>query len=167
MAKSKVKISNEKIRKTKELGQLIAKKMAISTRDDLAQEANYAIDMFYENYIPKYYYRHGNPNRHNSGLYQTFHKHFKNSHSSTYYGGIIFSTKNMLPSNSSDGYYGTQEQVFNSFWNGFHGVPTLGIWSAPTPHEHMEKVFDMIVQDLPNRSNWALEEAMKELHWED
>ena len=164
MAKSKVEIPKELKDDLKKYAQNVAKYTATAIRDEVAEEFRFVIERFYDDYDPKYYIR-------QNGLYRTYSKYYKNSHGSVYYGGIMVSTENMYPGNVTGagskyeyGYRGTQEQVLESFYNGFHGVPTLGILSTPSPREHMENYIITLANNISYYNEKAIEKAKKETY---
>ena len=128
-----------------------ARELAIEARERMTEEYLYVISNFYSEYEPKYYYRHFNNNYDlhslmKSGLGRTFEKYYKNSHNSVFSGGICISTENMFTD-----YEGSPEDVLNSFLNGYHGHPHLGIESSIETYKHMLRFKDLLIADFADR----------------
>lgn len=96
----------------------------------LTKKAQSCIDMFYNDYTPKYYDR-TDDLRDNSVYY-----YFKNKGNDTYYGGVRIATDKMQPYRSGN----TETDpltVAELGWHGFHGDPTgyngqfEPIWTTP------------------------------------
>lgn len=106
----------------------IAKFAAIEVRDTLAKTAYDAIEAFYADYEPEYYYRNYYNFRKNS-----YQKYYHNSHNKTFSGGIILTPENMdelyihetiSPFATHSTWGASAEQVFNTVMEGWHGLPS-------------------------------------------
>ena len=87
------------------------------------------------------------PDDYRDSTYQIdFEKYYKNSHGSVFIGGIEISTQNMY----SD-YHDSQEDVLNSFLEGYHGRPSLGIVSSMQPYKHMLRYKDWLIAEFSER----------------
>lgn len=145
------RLSNETKKKLKQRAVNKAKELAIEAREALTKEYMDVIANFYSEYKPKYYYRHFNNNydEHSllkSGLGRTFEKYYKNSHNTSFSGGISISTDNMY----SD-YSGNQIDVLNSFLNGYHGPSHMGIESSIETYRHMLRYKDLLIAEFSER----------------
>lgn len=144
-------LSDETKRKLKQRAVNKAKELAIEARERMSEEYLYVISDFYSEYEPKYYYRHFNNKYDNdsllrSGLGKTFEKYYKNSHNTSFSGGISISTENMY----SD-YSASQTDVLNSFLEGYHGPSFMGIESSLQPYRHMIRYKDWLVAEFSDR----------------
>lgn len=144
-------LSDETKRKLKQRAVNKAKELAIEARERMSEEYLYVISDFYSEYEPKYYYRHFNNKYDNdsllrSGLGKTFEKYYKNSHNTSFSGGISISTENMY----SD-YSASQTDVLNSFLEGYHGPAFMGIESSLQPYRHMLRYKDWLVAEFADR----------------
>lgn len=141
----------------------ISSNLAHRISDELAQEYQYVIDRFYNEYEPLYYIRHSTKGM-QSGLSKTFKKYYKNPHNTIYYGGIEITSKNMY-----DDYHDSKEDVLNSFLNGYHGRPSLGIESFLAPFEHMLRFRNLLATKInifvPDAVNKAKKTSYKLLRW--
>lgn len=145
------KLSDEARRKYQKMAEEKARTLAIEARERMTEEYLNVISDFYSEYEPKYYWRHFNNNYEasslkGSGLGRTFEKYYKNSHGSVFIGGIEISTQNMY----SD-YHDSQEDVLNSFLEGYHGRPSLGIVSSMQPYKHMLRYKDWLIAEFSER----------------
>lgn len=151
MSGSNFQLSNQTKKELKEKAKQKAKELAIEAREKLSQEYLDVISNFYSEYEPKYYLRHFN-NKYDqssllrSGMGRTFEKYYKNSHETIFSGGISISTDNMY-----DDYQDPQIDVLNSFLNGYHGHPSLGIWSSIDTYKHMLRYKDLLIADFSER----------------
>ena len=117
----------------------------------MTEEYLYVISKFYSEYEPKYYYRHFNnkfddDSLRQSGLGRTFEKYYKNTHNTSYSGGICISIDNMY----SD-YASSQFDVLNSFLNGYHGPSYLNIESSIETYNHMLRFKELLIADFEER----------------
>jgi hypothetical protein len=128
-----------------------AKELAIEARERLSQEYLNVIENFYKEYEPKYYLRHFN-NKYDehsllkSGLGKTFEKYYKNSHNTSFSGGITISTDNMYSDYSSP-----QIDVLYSFLSGYHGPAYMGIESSIETYKHMLRYRDWLIAEFTER----------------
>lgn len=97
----------------------VAKFAAIEVRDELYKSAKDAIEAFYLDYEPEYYYR----NYYNFKT-KSFQKFYHDSHGKTFSGGIIL-TPDLMDDlyRNENGYGATAEMVFESVYAGWHGLP--------------------------------------------
>lgn len=151
MSGSKFKLSDKTKKELQDKARQKAKELAIEAREKLSEEYLNVVSKFYSEYEPTYYLRHFN-NKYDSnsllssGMGRTFEKYYKNSHNSVFSGGISISTDNMY-----DDYQNNQVDVLNSFLNGYHGHPSLGIWSSIHTYNHMLKYKDLLIADFSER----------------
>ena len=148
---AKFQLSNTTKEKLKQMAREKAKQLATEARDRMSEEYLYIISNFYSEYEPQYYNRHFNNlydenSLLNSGLGHTFEKYYKNSHNSSYSGGISISTENMY----SD-YNAPQIDVLNSFLNGYHGPAFLGIESSIKTYRHMVRFKELLIAEFTER----------------
>lgn len=119
-----------------------AKDIATDARDRLTDEYNRVIDFFYSDYSPNYYQRHsGIP-----GMRKTFRKYYRNSHGTSYSGGIQIGVNDMY---NDYGYKGdNRAYVLDSFLDGYHGPKHLEITGNQgiKAYEHMIKFRDNLVR---------------------
>lgn len=133
----------------KMLSHALSSSLAHKISDEMAEEYQYVIERFYSEYNPEYYVRHSERGM-KPGLNKTFKKYYKNPHNTIYYGGIEITSDNMY-----DDYRDSKEKVLNSFLNGYHGRPSVGIESSILPYKHMLKFRERLVNEL-GRSDSAL-----------
>lgn len=148
---SNFKLSDKTKRKLEKQAVERAKELAIEARELLTEEYLYVVKNFYSEYSPKYYLRHFNNHYDlngllSSGMGKTFGKYYKNSHGTHFHGGICISTENMYKD------YQDQESALNSFLNGYHGHPALGIYSSINTYEHMLKYRDFLIADFQDKA---------------
>ena len=147
----KFQLSNTSKEKLKKRAREKARELAIEARERMTDEYLHVISNFYSEYEPKYYYRHFN-NQYDmhsllkSGLGRTFEKYYKNSHNSKYSGGISISTENMYTD-----YDTSPINVLNSFLNGYHGCPSLGITSSIETYRHMLRYREWLIAEFSDR----------------
>lgn len=134
-------LGNSFIRKLEKLGQEKAKTLAKEAREKLTNEYIYTISIFYGEYEPQYYKRHPG-----GGLYKTYKKYYRNPHNTIYYGGVEITPENMY-----DDYHDQPIEVLNSFLEGYHGRPSLGIDSSVQSYRHMLKYRDLLINDFTKR----------------
>lgn len=94
-----------------------AREYAKEASEQLTKKAKTCIEMFYNDYTPKYYDR--TEDLKDNSVYS----YFKNQGNDTYYGGVRISTDKMQP------YYSGKDitdplTVAQLGWHGFHGDPT-------------------------------------------
>ena len=143
----KVQISSDVINDINDYCKNVAKYTVISFRDELATSMKSEIDRFYNSYHPKRYRRHYN-------LYNTFKKHYVNSHNTIYYGGIVLD-----PSHMEDGIYNEEpENVYNAtLVFGFHGIPfNAPAVISPSP---IDVILDKYDEMLDNAESYGLKGA--------
>ena len=147
----KISISEQKLEQIKNVAREKAKKIAIEAREELTKEYLYTISQFYSEYEPVYYNRHFN-NKYDekslmgSGMGKTFYKYYKNSHNNLYTGGIIITDETMYHDYST-----SSVNVLNYFMNGYHGHPSLGIYSHINTYEHMLKYKNLLINELQRK----------------
>lgn len=97
--------------------------LAAKARDLLYTEFRRIVDVFYGEYEPISYYRHGMVGG-SKGLHRSYKKYYKNSHDAIngVYGGVEISNENMATDYAVDN--GT---VLQSFLSGWHGPAFRGI----------------------------------------
>ena len=151
MSSGKFQLSNQTKKELKEKARKKAQELAIEAREKLSDEYLNVVSNFYSEYEPIYYLRHFNNKYDNrsllrSGMGRTFEKYYKDSHNAVFSGGISISTDNMY-----DDYQNPQMDVLNSFLNGYHGHPSLGIWSSIDTYKHMLRYKDLLIADFSDR----------------
>ena len=124
------------------LSHALSSNLAHKISDEMANEYQYVIEKFYNEYDPEYYVRHSERGM-SPGLIKTFKKYYKNPHNTIYYGGIEITTENMY----SD-YRDSKEKVLSSFLNGYHGRPSAGVESSLLPYKHMLKFREHLINEL-------------------
>ena len=106
----------------------IAKFAAIDVREQLADAAADAIEAFYADYEPDFYYR----NYYNFRK-KSYKKFYHNSHDKVFSGGIILTPENMdelylhqakTPFAEHNPYGASAAQVFETVMQGWHGLPS-------------------------------------------
>ena len=120
----------------------VSSSLAHKISDEMAQEYQYVIDRFYNEYDPEYYVRHSERGM-KPGLNKTFKKYYKNPHNAIYYGGIEITSDNMY-----NDYRDSKEKVLSSFLSGYHGRPSAGIESSLLPYRHMLKFREQLVNEV-------------------
>lgn len=159
MAKNQITITNELIQDLKTYGTAMCVSLAAQTRDEMYEEAKYAIDSFYGDYDPLYYKRHFYNFENNS-----FKKYYKNPHGSIVRGGI-----ELTPSNLADIYRADSEYVFDLVYSGQHGnagafphqVFNMPPVMSPSPMEILLDKRDSIVTNISNYTGEAIASARK------
>lgn len=134
-----------------------AKELAIEARDKLYERYVSLLDWYYLDYLPKldkydepYYTRTFN-------LYNSAHKYYSNSHSSTFYGGVnIFLDTPDYPSRNGDGFssQGLLEKfIYNEkgTWHGGNWHGGYGSDASFNIYKEMHKYRDKIYKDMKNR----------------
>lgn len=148
MAKNKIVIPDALKKDLKKYAENVAKNMAKSVRDDISKEYQTVVSQFYSEYKPKYYFRWDE-------LWDTYSPYYHNS-SPNFYGGI------MIKNNLSPELYQDYRGAFSSYLRGYHGHPSLGIYSKVNPLEHMYKYRDSIVANIDFYNKKAINEARKD-----
>ena len=115
--KSKVTITDKLIKDLTEYSKNFRIGMATKTRDNLAKATAVAIEMFYQDYTPKYYKRHIRNGKHYNFGELSFEKYYYNKHGSVIRGGVKLSPEQM-----ESIYQDSKEEVFDMFYAGYHGV---------------------------------------------
>ena len=148
---TKIKLNFEKSLENdiKMLSHGLSSALAHKISDEMAQEYQYIIDRFYEEYNPEHYKRHSERGM-TPGLNKTFKKYYKNPHNTIYYGGIEITSDRMY-----NDYHDSKEEVLGSFLDGYHGREIVGIKSSLLPYKHMLKFRDSLIKQL-GRSDSAL-----------
>lgn len=136
----------------------VTKNMATQIRDDLYDEAVFAIEKFYQHYEPHFYLR-GN------GLKKTYKKLYQNSHGKTIKSGVSLSNDKM-PND-----YGIRnDYIFNLGYSGYHGnvsmfpnysgfVPPI---MTPSPLEIILNKRDNIISNIEKYKETALVNSRKD-----
>lgn len=120
----------------------LSSSLAHKISDELADEYQYIIDKFYNEYTPKRYKRHSSKGL-QPGLMKTFRRYYKNPHNTIYYGGIEINSDDMY-----NDYRDSKDKVLNSFLSGYHGRPSEGIESSLLPYKHMLKFREHLINEL-------------------
>ena len=124
------------------LSHALSSGLADKISDEMAEEYQYVIERFYDEYDPERYVRHSKRGM-IPGLNKTFKKYYKNPHNTIYYGGIEITSENMY-----NDYRDSKEKVLSSFLNGYHGRPSAGVESSLLPYKHMLKYRDQLINEL-------------------
>lgn len=149
--KNKIKIEIPPNLKTdiQNLGNEVAKQIAIMSRDGLSECYENAIEYFYSSYSPIYYIR--NVYKGRFALYSTYKKYYTNAHGNIFYGGIRISP-NYIP----EMHDAPNQVVLNLSLDGWHGVvtgdPMIDIHSTPTPWDFID---DYKLYVLDNIQKWG------------
>lgn len=147
---SNFKLSNKTKKELEQKAIQKAKELSVEARELLTEEYLYVVTNFYSEYSPKYYLRHFN-NHYDlngllkSGMGKTFSKYHK-QRGLRFSGGICISTEKMYKD-----YQNPQIDVLNSFLNGYHGHPSLGIYSSINTYEHMQKYKNFLLIEFEKR----------------
>ena len=132
--------------------------MALATREKLVKGSANAIDIFYNDYEPKYYKRTYNLEN------NTIHPYYSNAHGNIFRGGVTLSYDNW-----NNHYNGPDEYVFNlTLGEGLHGIP----WqqsegkeiprTSPTPIDIIEELRDNIIFDIDYYKDKAMRFAKQQ-----
>lgn len=125
-------------------------------RDELTQEAQYAIEDFYNDYNPLYYHRHYWNFYNNS-----FKKYYSNPHGVIFRGGV-----ELTPQDMSDIYQDPIQEVFDSVYAGFHGVSSMFVspksfsitpCMSPSPMKRLLDKRDQIIADIDDYVERAID----------
>ena len=153
MAKINI-ILTDLAREIEQFSQDIARELAIDAREQLAKEANLAINKFYGHYTPEYYHRH-RPIQGN--IKKSFHKYYANAHYYVYSGGIEISSDWM-----NDIYRADKDYVFNLIYAGYHGnVAMFPFQVNLVPPVMSPSPLDLILNKRDELINNAQENANK------
>lgn len=122
----------------------VCKKMSLNAEEDLQHEYTENVTQFYDDYEPKYYFRHHENGFSERGLDRTISSYHKQE-GNTYIGGIIVSTNNMYK--DYDRTTGNPAQVLYSFTEGFHGLPLPTTFrSSIRPIDNMMKFRKLLIK---------------------
>lgn len=145
--KNKIKIKVPPNLKTdiQNLGNEVAKQIAIMSRDGLSECYENAIQQFYSSYDPTYYTRKEYKGR--LALYSTYKKYYTNAHGNIFYGGIRISPS-YIPELHKDPNY----EVLDLALHGWHGSPYANIYTSPTP---WDLINDYRLYILDNIQKWG------------
>ena len=126
-------------------GNNIAKNTAKIISDILTQEAFFAIEDFYNQYEPKYYYRHMN-----------FRKSFKRSYknrTSIFSGGV-----ELLEDSLPDVYSGKNSKPESVFWRvylGYHGIASLQGYTPIMKPSPIQRLYNRKNEILNNQNKYT------------
>lgn len=162
MAKNKISITNELIQDLKTYGSAMCVSLATQTRDEMYEEAKYAIDAFYNDYKPLYYRRHYYNFEKNS-----FQKYYKNPHNSIVRGGV-----ELTPFDLDNIYRADASYVFELVYSGQHGnvgafphqINNIPRVMSPSPMEILLDKRDYIISNIDAYTGKAVENARKKTY---
>lgn len=123
--------------------QKIAAKSMQLIADDLAEEAKYAIESFYDDYTPLYYHRHYDNFRKRS-----YKRHYRNYYNKNFVGGIVFTPELMY-----DYYKAPTDWVATTVYAGYHGpasmqTPPRAPIMSPSPMDILLRKRDYIEKNI-------------------
>ena len=149
---------NENFKKSLEkYGQEKAKELAQDAREKLSNHYMSIIDWYYVDYMPKlnkyrepYYHR-------TFGLYKSYKKYYKNSHS-TFYGGVEITADKMkdYPSLNGEG-FSTQalieKFIYNpsGTWHGGDWHGGYGIEAGFSVYDEMDKYYNKLLKEYEQK----------------
>lgn len=128
----------------------IGSNIADAISQDFVDEYQRVVDEYYSEYTPKVYKRHAYRGL-EPGLNLSY-RRFKSGPHGVYYGGIEITSNYMYKDYKRD-------IVLNSFLNGYHGDPSLGIYSNTEPYQHMVKLKELIISNIDSYIPEALNKA--------
>ena len=123
---------------------------AKKVQEELTDEAMWAIADFYQDYTPKFYKRH-----YYNFMDNSYEKYYSNAHGNIYRGGV-----RLTPDNMDELYNYPAKNVFETVYDGWHGLPNE--WSpteqmTPSP---MEKLLERQQKIIENPHKY-IEDAKK------
>lgn len=130
----------------------IGKYMAQSIADDMTKEASSVISDFYNQYDPKYYYRHNN-------FIKSFKRKYSN-HNPIFSGGV-----ELLEDSLPNVYFGRNTSPESVFWRvylGYHGIASIqgnAPIMSPSPIQRLYNKRDEIVNKISQYKNKAISKA--------
>lgn len=150
---------NENLRKSLEkYGQEKAKELAQDAREKLSNHYMSLIDWYYVDYIPKLN-KYGEPYYHRTfGLYKSYKKYYKNSHNSTYYGGVEITADKMkdYPSLNGEGF--SAQALMDKFiynpsgtWHGGDWHGGYGIEAGFSIYDEMDKYYNKLLKEYEQK----------------
>lgn len=133
----------------------ISKYMAQTIADELTEEAELAINDFYNQYNPKYYYRHGN-------FTKSFKRKYSN-HNPVFSGGVEL-LEDSLP-NVYTGRNSSSESIFWRVYLGYHGIASMQGFApilSPSPIQRLYNKRDEIIKNSKKYENKAIKKAQSD-----
>ena len=166
-----VKLSSNLIQSLNDYGHNVCLGMAKQVRDELNDEAVYALENFYASYAPKngpilsggYEWKFKTPKgvpyvydrTYTNFLKKSFKKYKQDKHHSIVYGGVELS-----PDFMDSIYQNPVETVFDFVMSGIHGHPSLGLQQMdPSPIEIIRNKKKEIVENIQDYRQYGIDEA--------
>lgn len=146
----KITIPNELKKDLQKFGNQVAKNIAITVRDTLTQEYAYAVDQFYAAYTPTQYQRHWE-------LRNSYKPYYRNPHGTRYHGGVEITADKMADVHSAD-----NDFILSCALSGYHGQPSLGIYTPPWIYDHIENYRNSLFGFIEIIANDAIKKAKTE-----
>lgn len=152
--KIKIEIPKDLSNDIQNLGNEVAKQIAIMSREGLSECYMNAIESFYSSYDPSSYVRKEYKNK--LALYNTYKKYYTNAHGNIFYGGIIISP-DYIPELHEDLNY----EVLDLALHGWHGNPKEKIYTTPTPWDLIIEYREYILNNIESWGEIAISKAKK------
>lgn len=146
MGDIKITIPKELSDEIQQLGNNVAKEIAIRAREELTQCYIDSIELFYNSYQPEQYQR-------TWQLRNSYQKYYTNAHGNIFYGGVKITDTRMKETHQAPNY-----EVLNLAIHGWHGHPSENIYTEPTPYD---LVFDYRDKILNNIKSWGDDAIIK------
>lgn len=157
MRTNKVNIEKELLDDLKKYASTVCVSLAGQVRDELYETARYAIDEFYNDYIPLSYRRH-----YYNFINKSLFKYYKNPHNSIIRGGVELS-----PDQMDDLYRAEKEYVFDLVYHGFHGnvealpnsISNIPPVMNPSPLDILYDKRDYLINNINDYKDTAINKA--------
>lgn len=149
MGDIKIEIPEDLSKDIQQLGNNIAREIAIRAREELTKCYIDAIEMFYDAYDPKSYKR-------TWQLRYSYKKYYTNAHGNIFYGGVKITDERMKETHQDPNY-----QVLDLSIHGWHGYPdpVRGIYRSPEPYDVVVERRDEILDNIQLWGNDAITNA--------
>ena len=153
---------NENLKKNLEkYGQEKAKELAQDAREKLSNHYMSLIDWYYVDYMPKLN-KYGEPYYHRTfGLYKSYKKYYKNSHNSTYYGGVEITADKMNDYPSLNGEDFSAERLLDKYiytstlpsatWHGGDWHGGYGVMAKFSIYDEMNKYYNKLLKEYEQK----------------
>lgn len=125
-------IPSDVISELQQYGNQIAKKLACTFRDELCREYQSSIGNFYASYAPRQYKR-------KNQLWNSYRPFYTFAHGTRYHGGVQITADGV-----GDVHHDSPAEVVSTAIAGFHGRPSLGIWTGPAIYDHIVQYRDLL-----------------------
>ena len=147
MSNIKITIPKDLEKDIQQLGNNVAREIAIRAREELTQCYIDAIELFYELYNPKRYER-------TWELRNSYQKYYTNSHGNIFYGGVKITDERMEEKHQDPDY-----EVLDLAIHGWHGHPSEDIYIAPEPYDLVTEYRDDILNNIKSWGDDAIKNA--------